>query len=229
VRTPNDVRHEKCRGPLFIQNSGKNRCVSSDVCTIHTSLPGFSPLLLPKSFYPGRSQAGIFPSAFSSTPNWTALRGDSDVGATSRHSEFSSGCAESCFHFTAVTCGQEPSSPFGTFSHAKWRGRRRPIQALHFVTIAFSRLRLRKWEKVPDRADEGSWPRAMNLPSWVTLRRSFLGPRQALAFIRIKHGFAQADGLWRDFHQLIFADIGERFFQRHLDRRCQNLRFFCAL
>jgi hypothetical protein len=35
--------------------------------------------------------------------------------------------------------------------------------------------------------------------------------------------------LRRDFHELVLADIGERLFQRHLDRRREDLRFVCAL
>jgi hypothetical protein len=93
-QTPEEFPHEKCGATWFFHNSGKNRCVSSGVCHKHTSLPGFSPFFT-KAFTPGRSQAGIFPSAYSSTPDGAALSGGSVIVVSSRHSEFRSGCAKS--------------------------------------------------------------------------------------------------------------------------------------
>jgi hypothetical protein len=56
-------------------------------------------------------------------------------------------------------------SPIRLREEATADRRRRLLHALCFVTIAFSRLRLRKWEKVPDRVDEGSLLRVMALKS----------------------------------------------------------------
>jgi hypothetical protein len=50
-----------------------------------------------------------------------------------------------------------PHPPFGHLLPREGARAKAKTSRLHFVIIAVSRLRLRKWETVPDRADEGSW------------------------------------------------------------------------
>ena len=46
--------------------------------------------------------------------------------------------------------------------------------------------------------------------------------------MRIEVDLTQTNGIWRDFHQLIIVDIGNRLFQGHFDRRGQAHRFIRA-